>query len=41
MKKKQIPDIMESLKSFLLPVVKALINKESEPGYWKAPGPWQ
>ena len=35
-----LSEIMEFLKLFLLPVVEALINKESVPEHWKAPGPW-
>lgn len=33
-------DIIESLKLFLVPIVKALTLKKLVPKYWKAPGPW-
>ncbi len=33
-------DIIESLKLFFLPIVKALTIKKLSPKYWKAPGPW-
>ena len=35
-----LSNVMESVKSFLLPVIKALVNKEAIPKQWKAPGPW-
>ena len=35
-----LSDVIEDLKSFLLPVIKALVNKEAIPKQWKAPGPW-
>ncbi len=33
-------DVIESLKLFLLPIVKSLTTKKLLPKYWKAPGPW-
>ena len=33
-------DVIESLKLFLLPIVKALTTKKLSPKYWKPPGPW-
>ncbi len=33
-------DVIESLKLFLLPIVKALTTKKRLPKYWKALGPW-
>ena len=35
-----LSDVIESLKLFLLPIVKALTIKKPMPEYWKAPGPW-
>ena len=35
-----LSDVIESLKLFLLPIVKALTTKKLLPKYWKAPGPW-
>ena len=36
-----LSDVIESLKLFLLPVVKTLTTKEPAPKQWKAPGPWE
>ena len=36
-----LSDVIETLKSFLLPIVKALTTKEPAPKQWKAPGPWE
>ncbi|MCZ0933048.1 MAG: nucleotidyl transferase AbiEii/AbiGii toxin family protein [Oligoflexia bacterium] len=35
-----LSDVIEFLKLFLLPIVKALTLKKPLPNYWKAPGPW-
>jgi len=35
-----LSDVIEFLKLFLLPIVKALTLKKPMPKYWKAPGPW-
>ena len=35
-----LSNIIEALKLFLLPIVKALTTKKFLPKYWKAPGPW-
>lgn len=35
-----LADIIQSLKTFLFPIVKSLIHKTPAPKQWKAPGPW-
>lgn len=35
-----LSQIIESLKTFLLPMIESLIDKNSIPKQWKAPGPW-
>lgn len=35
-----LSNVMESVKSFLLPVIRSIRDKKTGPKHWKAPGPW-